>query len=304
MFPASALPPTSRPAHPWLRAPALLAAMATLAACTSDDTAPSENPPADASASPDTDPTVDGSTASDGSTTDTDPGTDAPVEPAGPNDCTGAGTDAATARCLTPTLPPEYYVAEALAYFDTLDIDASRDSIPDYSDLVARWEWPPWLKLTGYERDNMIESAQGLRQFDPSTVPVRDCRFFDVQPFARCYITFEYENGPCPIYEEFVFNDAGQTTFIEAWSDLDGLRPTTEEDRWAESPDFPRLSTRVPGLGRPDGLIDPAGPAMAAAAAIDPDVADFAARANDFWTTFFAELDTAPEDFFARGCGW
>ena len=50
-------------------------------------------------------------------------------EPPGPNDCTGAGTEAATARCLQPTMPEAYYVEQALKYFDTLDVEASPDSL-------------------------------------------------------------------------------------------------------------------------------------------------------------------------------
>ncbi len=218
--------------------------------------------------------------------------------------CRDPGTPGATAACLSPTQPPEYYVEQALKYFDTLDVDADPESIPAYSELVARWEWPPWLLLTGYGRQVMIDTAAFLRDFDPSTVPERECRFFEVQPFARCYVVFEYEGGPCPIYEEFVFNDAGEMTFIEAWSDLPGLRPMAADDRWAEDPDFVRLSTRVPGLGTPTGLLDLDGEWMAAAATNDADLADFVRRARDFWGTWMEELQGAPEDFFARGCGW
>lgn len=218
--------------------------------------------------------------------------------------CVGADTDAATAGCLRPTMPPEHYVTQALLYFDTLDTSADPTRVPTYSPWVARWEWPPWLLLTGWGREVMVNTATALRQIDPSTVPQRDCRFFPEQPFARCYVVFEYAGGSCPIYEEFVFNDAGEMTFIEAWSDVDGLRPTSADDRFGESPDFPRLSTRVPGLGRADGLVDPESAALIAAAESDPDLASFRARALDFWGTWGAEYRAAPPDFFARGCGW
>lgn len=222
-----------------------------------------------------------------------------------PADCVGADSDAPTASCLPPSKDPEYYVDEALKYFDTLDITADRDRIPDYHPQVARWEWPPWLLLTGYGADDMNTTADVLRKLDPSTVPERDCRFFDVQPFARCTIVFEYEGGLCPIYEEFVFDDEGRTTFIEAWSDLPGLRPQTDpDDPWGERHDIGRLSTRVPGLGRPDGTLDLDSPEMAAAAADDADVADFVERARD-WRTAWAEAFAASDpDFFAVGCGW
>jgi hypothetical protein len=218
--------------------------------------------------------------------------------------CRSPGTEAATAGCLEPTQPPEYYIDQAQRYFDTLDVSADRARVPAYSELVARWEWPPWLLLTGWGRENLVTTADALRQLDPSTVPERDCRFFAVQPFARCYVRFAYEKGPCPIYEEFVFNDAGEMTFIEAWSDVDGLRPTSREDPFGEVAGFPRLSTRLPGLGQPDGRLDLEGEALASAAATDPDIANFVPRAKDFWRTWAAEVGGAPDDFFARGCGW
>ena len=219
-------------------------------------------------------------------------------------DCQNADTEGASAGCLRPSMAPEYYVAEAEAYFDTLDVDAPRDSVPRYHPLVARWEWPPWLLLTGYTAADMTATADALRAFDPSTVPTRDCRFFERQPFARCYIEFEYEGGLCPIYEEFTFNDAGETTFIEAWSDLPGLSPNTADDPWAERADFPRLSTRIPGLGNATGTIDLASAAMGEAGMADAEVADFALRATDwrqYWAITFAESDP---DFFGIGCGW
>ena len=193
---------------------------------------------------------------------------------------------------------------QALLYFDTLDIEAQRDRVPDYAPQVARWEWPPWLLLTGFGQQDMLEVSDTLRAYDPSTVPRRDCRAFSQQPFARCYVVFEYEGGPCPIYEEFVFNDEGIITFIEAWSDLPGMRPHDADDPWAESPGFPRLSSRIPGLGTPSGEIDLYGEWMRRAANEDEDVADFAERATDWWTFWYDELQSSPSDFFAQGCGW
>jgi hypothetical protein len=222
-----------------------------------------------------------------------------------PDPCQDPGTPGATATCIAPTFPPEHYVAEALRYFDTLDVSADPASIPDYGEQVARWEWPPWFLLTGLGRTEMIDISAGLRLIDPSTVPERDCRYFDHQPFARCYVVFEYAGGRCPIYEEFVFDAAGRMTFIEAWSDLPGLRPQTDAaDPFGERGTFYRLSTRVPGLGHGDARLDLAGPFMAAAAAADPHVADFATRAADWQAHWIATYEAAPADFFARGCGW
>ena len=208
----------------------------------------------------------------------------------------------ALATALTPQQPPEYYVEQANKYFDTLDTSADPDSVPSYSTLVARWELPPWLWLTGYERDNMLMTTEVAVALDPSTVPVRDCRAFPVQPFARCYVSFQYAAGSCPIYEEFVFNDQGEMTFIEAWSDQPGLLPMPDpDDRWAEGPDVQRLSTKIPGLGNETGLIDLDSEAMRQAASEDPELADFVRRAEDFWPAWFEAAREADPDYFAQG---
>lgn len=225
---------------------------------------------------------------------------DADAPEAGPPPLTGELSTA-----LSPTFPPEYYVEQALLYFDTLDIEAPRENVPVYSPLVARWEWPPWLYLTGYEAGQMIASTRGALLADPSTVPIRDCRFFDTQPFARCYVVFRYDEGDCPIYEEFTFNDAGEMTFIEAWSDLPGWLPFDREaDMWAEQSDIGRLSTKVPGLGNAEGRIDLRAQWMLDAAATDDDVADFVRRASDFWTWWRRAFDEAGPELYATGCGW
>jgi hypothetical protein len=215
-------------------------------------------------------------------------------------------TSAALADCLAPTQSPEYYIAQSSRYFDTMDYSVDLETWPPYSELVARWEWPPWLKLTAYTREN-IESTDTLLQLYPSIVPERECRAFDTQPFGRCFVVFYYDahdGKGCPIYEEFTFNDQGEITFIEAWSDVDGLRPQGPSDRWAESPEVARLATRIPGLGTSTGHIDLESPAMAAASAQDPDVADFVYRAKDWYTTWLDEYANAGDDLWERGCGW
>ncbi|HJL46832.1 MAG TPA: hypothetical protein RMG45_13375 [Polyangiaceae bacterium LLY-WYZ-15_(1-7)] len=223
----------------------------------------------------------------------------------GPNACRDEGTEGATAACLEPTLPPEHYVEQALLYFDTLDVDAPIENVPDYHPLVARWEWPPWLLLTGFGAEDMIDTGLSLRELDPSTVPERDCRFFETQPFARCYVVFEYEEGPCPIYEEFTFDAEGRVNFIEAWSDLPGLLPQDRAaDPWGEAPGFPRLANRIPGLGNASGSVELEGEAMRRAGRRDPEVADFAERAMDWERAWARELIAADPDFFEQGCGW
>jgi hypothetical protein len=220
-------------------------------------------------------------------------------------DCSYGDGEGAPSTCLSPTRSDDHYVTESLRYFDTLDVSAKDVVSPAYSELVARWEWPPWLKLTAYGAQMLIDTEKLVTARDPSTVPTRDCRAFDVQPFGRCHVVFEYEGGPCAIYEEFTFNDQGEMTFIEAWTDSPELLPMDgAADPWAEGPGVARLSTRVPGLGNATGRIDPSGPLMTAIAEQDPLVADFAARALDFWGTWLKELSQNGQDIYARGCGW
>ncbi|MCZ7586306.1 MAG: hypothetical protein M5R36_24935 [Deltaproteobacteria bacterium] len=218
--------------------------------------------------------------------------------------CDDEGGAAPTSSAMIPNFSPEYYAEQSRIYFDTLDSSADPDSIPNYSELVARWEWPPWLKLTGFGRKNMIRIDKLLRLY-PTAVPERDCRAFDVQPFGRCRVVFSYNGGePCPIYEEFTFNEYGEVTFIEAWSDLPGFFPADAGDVWAEGPDVQRLSTRVPGLGTASGLIDVDGECMREAAAQDEDVADFVAHAKHFAVAWIINYLDYGADSFRVGCGW
>jgi hypothetical protein len=232
----------------------------------------------------------------------------APPESAAALACKAAGAGALSG-CAVAKLPAAYYVDQANRYFDALDVDAPADSTPAYAELVARWEWPPWLKLTGFTREQMESTDKVVKKFAPADVSHRDCRAFATQPFARCRVSFDYVNPthgkPCFIYEEFTFNDAGEQTFIEAWSDLPGLTPILDpKDPWGERTAIHRLSTRIPGLGSPSGHIDLDGAAMKKAAAQDPEVGDFVARAKDFWPSFTAEGELQGPDYFARGCGW
>lgn len=231
------------------------------------------------------------------------------VEPEPPVDpCTVDGGIGALSTCLQPTLDEAYYVEWSNGYFNTMDTEEDRDVVPPYSDLVARWEWPPWLRLTAFGYDNILAADQLLRLY-PSTVLERECLFFNEQPFGRCRVVFYYEDDlhqgrGCPIYEEFTFNDAGEITWIEAWSDLPGSLPMADpNDRWGEG-EVDRLSTRIPGLGNASGLIDLDGDHMSEAAAIDPDIADFVTRANDWFVTWSAELEAAGDAMWVTGCGW
>ena len=228
----------------------------------------------------------------------------------------------AFSTALKPRKAPAYYIDQAQKYWNNMDTRFDQSVTPNYSPLTARWEWPPWGFLTGYGRDNMIlttrafyDSANWTRDAKPraatdpppagSTVPERDCRFFAVQPFARCVAIMVYPRGPCPIYEEFTFNDDGEMTFIEAWTDHPGMRPNKDpKDRWAEGPDVQRISTHIPGLGNPKGLIDLNADWMRAAAGRDPLVADFVERARDLRAAAERQRKIDGPDYFERGCLW
>ncbi len=212
------------------------------------------------------------------------------------------GDPSAYSTASVPTRPPEWYVEQAMIYFDTLDTRADPAIVPEYAPDVARWEWPPWLYLTGWGAQQMIATTRAALRIDPSIVEDRDCRFFPTQPFARCYVDFVYDGGSCPIYEEFTFNDAGEMTFLEAWSVMPERMPVADyaADPWAEG----RLSTRIPGLGSPSGAIVLDAPWMLDAAADDAEVADFVRRASDFWATWREAYDAVGEDIYAIGCGW
>lgn len=233
-------------------------------------------------------------------------GGDAPPV-ADPSVCTPAA--GALATQLTPRFAPAYYIEQGSLYFDAIDVTAPAESVPTYAKLVARWEWPPWLKLTGYTSAMMAATDMLVKAGAPAAITPRDCRFFPVQPFARCRVAFRYTGmgagKPCQIYEEFTFNDQGEMTFIEAWSDLPQLLPTADPaDPWAEGRGVHRLATKIPGLGTPTGRIELDGACMKQAAARDPEVADFVARANDFWPAWADENTRAGSDYFTRGCGW
>jgi len=211
------------------------------------------------------------------------------------------GTDAAKAACLEPQQSPEYYIDQSEKYFYTMDSSVSPFIIPNYSKLVVRWEWPPWLLLTGFGKNNLIWTDI-LLKLNPTSYAMMDCRAFPVQPFGRCHVVFDYSGELCPIYEEFTFNDQGEMTFIEAWTDLPGWLPMDDpDDYWAEGENVNRLATRIPGLGNEKGLIDLYAVGMKEAARHDADVADFLRRARDPYVNWLKELlEHWPE--VAEGC--
>lgn len=196
--------------------------------------------------------------------------------------------DSALATRLSPKFSPDYYIDQGVKYFQTMESSVPNHVQPNYSDLVIRWEWPPWLKLTGYKRRNLINTDILLKLY-PTEYDTVDCQFFEVQPFCRCHVIFNYSGTRIPIYEEFVFNDQGEITFIEAWSDYPSLLPMEASDYWAEASDVDRLSTRVPGLGINEGRIDRKAAWMLRAAEKDADLADMLHRIRNPVGTWIKE---------------
>lgn len=210
-------------------------------------------------------------------------------------------SEGAKAPCLSPTQTPEYYIDQSVKYFLTMDSAVDISVMPHYSLLVARWEWQPWLLLTGFGNANMI-LTDILLKLHPTRYESIDCRAFATQPYGRCHVVFNYSGELCPIYEEFTFNDQGEMTFIEAWSDYPTLIPMENpEDYWAEGERVNRLSTRIPGLGKSDGLIAINSVEMAQAASKDADVADFLKRAKKPYTAYFKEFATHSQQVL-KGC--
>ena len=220
------------------------------------------------------------------------------------------GTDGALATCLTPTFDSAYYIEQGIKYFLTMQSDIPNDVIPNYAPYVIRWEWPPWLLLTGFGKQFLIDSDI-LLKLNPTQYYKLDCKYFDVQPFCRCHVIFDYSGDSCPIYEEFTFNNQGEITFIEAWSDFESTLPEnmnsgadsiwSEDEYWAKQPDVVRLANKLPGLGNATGKIDLLSTWMTDAAAKDKDVADLVRRIKDPISTYLQQLITHSEEL-ENGC--
>lgn len=189
-----------------------------------------------------------------------------------------------------PRYPADYYIDQGVKYFLTMESSVPIRVRPEYSDLVIRYEWHPWLLLTGYRRRNLINTDILLKLY-PTKYDTIDCRYFDIQPFCRCHVIFNYSGKRIPIYEEFTFNDQGEITFIEAWSDFPSLLPMDTSDYWAEAVDVNRLSTRVPGLGNNEGRIDRKATWMLNAARTDTVLADLLHRLRYPVWTYLQELN-------------
>ena len=196
--------------------------------------------------------------------------------------------DSALSTRLTPKFTAAYYIDQGVKYFRTMESSVPISVKPEYSDLVIRWEWHPWLLLTGYKRRNLINTDILLKLY-PTKYDTIDCQYFEKQPFCRCHVIFNYSETRIPIYEEFTFNDQGEITFIEAWSDFPSLLPMDTTDYWAEAENVNRLSTRVPGLGNNEGRIDRKADWMLRASETDTVLADMLHRLRRPFNTWVKE---------------
>ena len=196
--------------------------------------------------------------------------------------------DSALSTRLTPKFTAAYYIDQGVKYFRTMESSVPIRVKPEYSDLVIRWEWHPWLLLTGYKRRNLIDTDILLKLY-PTKYDTIDCQYFIKQPFCRCHVIFNYSETRIPIYEEFTFNDQGEITFIEAWSDFPSLLPMDTTDYWAEAENVNRLSTRVPGLGNNEGRIDRKADWMLRASETDTVLADMLHRLRRPFNTWVKE---------------
>ena len=134
-----------------------------------------------------------------------------------------------------------YYLDQCDRYFNSLDTFANHAKKPNYAADVIRWEWPPWLKLTGHGARSMRIDA--LVRLYPTKVINRHYELTQDKPQARCNVSFKYFGRVklVDIYEEFTFNQAGEITFIEAWSNSNHVTTT---GRLSTNPDISDLDKR------------------------------------------------------------
>jgi len=209
-------------------------------------------------------------------------------------------SEQAKSGCIKASLSPEYYIEQSVLYFRTMETRVVPWIQPNYAENVVRWEWPPWLWLTGYGRWNLIWTDTLLKLF-PTSYHTLNCRYFETQPFGRCHVVFDYSGHLCPIYEEFTFNQQGEITFIEAWSDYPELLPMDKNDTWAEASNVKRLSTKIPGLGsnkHQDGL---SAKQLGNIETEDADIKNLQSRLKSPYTSYFNALWSDETDV-SNGC--
>jgi hypothetical protein len=86
----------------------------------------------------------------------------------------------------TGALTPQYYLEQAYAYFDSIDFFVFKGVAPRYAKDVIRWEWHPWLLLTGYGARSM--KLDVLQKLYPTRITNQNCTVHDVAPQVRCSV--------------------------------------------------------------------------------------------------------------------
>ena len=119
-------------------------------------------------------------------------------------------------------LQPNYFTQQVEQYFDSLQTGSTL--FPNYAPDVVRFEWQPWLLLTGNGSDNIKFVDSEIRKYTGyCQVKNRKHRYVKKLNMVQSTVEFFYNNStnPIKIYEELTFNKEGQISFIEAWINTD-----------------------------------------------------------------------------------
>ena len=196
---------------------------------------------------------------------------------------------------VVPNKDESYYINQANTYFSFLETTSKDHIEPNYSPSLIRWEWEPWLILTGLndERTLIIDSL--IRETGKCECLDRELVFYNTNPFVRCRVTFYYGENKTPIkiYEEFTFDGSGNISFIEAWYDVEDNKlqiPEREFDGWPKFCSVKRLSNLIPGYNKTDFILVLESSEMISQAELYDDVKNFKSRAEKFAVSLFAEL--------------
>jgi hypothetical protein len=116
---------------------------------------------------------------------------------------------------LVKNQPDSYYKKQNDIYFDSLESKSYCQKtpfiLPSYSVGLVRYEWPPWLLLTGLGSTATSSMDRVFADVNPCVVVDRKHVICEQNPFGRSLVTVCYGKGSSlqafKIYEEFTFND-------------------------------------------------------------------------------------------------
>ena len=72
----------------------------------------------------------------------------------------------ALSTALKPNRPAEYYFHQAKLYFDSLDTRRN-EALPLYAEKLMRYEWSPWLLLTGFGNRQTHQIDEAIKDQGP-----------------------------------------------------------------------------------------------------------------------------------------